>query len=159
MARVVVAMSGGVDSSVAAALAVEAGHQAFGVTLKLLPGAPTGFGCCGSPRDLDDARRVCEKLGIPHYVLDFDKVFEESVVDSFVEAYVSQRTPNPCVECNRSVKFGALLRLADRNIALVTECRIATDTLLVGLRRLGEPAQIEKTVAGFGDAGRRHGFG
>src|SRR5277367_3044483 len=98
MARVVVAMSGGVDSSVAAALTVEAGHEAVGVTLKLQGGEPTGFGCCGSPRDVDDARRVCERLGMAHYVLDFEKTFSESVVDSFVEAYLGSRTPNPCVE-------------------------------------------------------------
>lgn len=106
-------MSGGVDSSVAAALVAEAGHEAIGVTMKLLPGSPTGFGCCGSPQDIGDARRVAERLGIRHYVLDFDEVFERSVVDRFVEDYVNQRTPNPCVECNRSVKFGALLRLAE----------------------------------------------
>ncbi|HVE13103.1 MAG TPA: tRNA 2-thiouridine(34) synthase MnmA, partial [Elusimicrobiota bacterium] len=106
-------MSGGVDSSVAAALVREAGHEALGVTLKLLPGAPTGFGCCGSPRDLEDAKRVCETVGIPHYALDFDEVFQRDVVDAFVAAYASQRTPNPCMECNRSVKFGALLRLAE----------------------------------------------
>jgi tRNA-specific 2-thiouridylase len=113
MARVVVAMSGGVDSSVAAALVTEAGHEAIGVTMKLLPGSPTGFGCCGSPEDIGDARRVAEKLGIRHYVLDFDEAFERDVVDRFVEDYVNQRTPNPCVECNRSVKFGSLLRLAE----------------------------------------------
>ncbi len=106
-------MSGGVDSSVAAALVAEAGHEAIGVTMKLLPGSPTGFGCCGSPEDIGDARRVAERLGIRHYVLNFDEVFERSVVDRFVEDYVKQRTPNPCVECNRSVKFGALLRLAE----------------------------------------------
>jgi len=106
-------MSGGVDSTVAAALVAEAGHEAIGVTLKLLPGSPTGFGCCGSPEDIGDARRVAEKLGIRHYVLDFDTVFEKDVVERFIEDYVNQRTPNPCVECNRSVKFGALLRLAE----------------------------------------------
>jgi len=112
MERVVVAMSGGVDSSVAAALVAEAGYDAVGVTLRLLGGEPTGFGCCGSPRDVDDARRVAEKIGIPHYVLNFDEVFESSVIERFVADYIGQRTPNPCVECNRSVKFGALLRLA-----------------------------------------------
>ena len=106
-------MSGGVDSTVAAALITEAGHEAIGVTLKLLPGSPTGFGCCGSPEDISDARRVAEKLGIRHYVLDFDSVFEQDVVERFINDYVNQRTPNPCVECNRSVKFGALLKLAE----------------------------------------------
>ena len=111
--RVVVAMSGGVDSSVAAALVAESGAEAFGVTLKLKESAPTGFGCCGSPEDLSDAKRVCETLGISHYVVDMADVFERDVVDLFVKEYAAFRTPNPCVECNRSVKFGALLRLAE----------------------------------------------
>ena len=106
-------MSGGVDSSVAAALSAEEGHETIGVTLKLLPGGATGFGCCGAPEDIEDARRVCEKIGIKHYVLNFDEVFEKTVINLFVEDYLNQRTPNPCVECNRSVKFGALLKLAD----------------------------------------------
>ncbi len=112
MKRVVVAMSGGVDSSVAAALVSEAGHEAVGVTLKLASGPPTGFGCCGSPRDIDDARRAAGRIGISHYVLDFEEIFERAVVGPFVSEYLSLRTPNPCVECNRKVKFGVLLRLA-----------------------------------------------
>lgn len=111
--RVVVAMSGGVDSSVAAALMAERGFEAVGVTLKLLKRADTGFGCCGSPVDIDDARRVCESLGIPHYVLELSELFEDKVIRPFVEAYLSARTPNPCVECNRSLKFGYLLGLAE----------------------------------------------
>ncbi len=110
--RAVVAMSGGVDSSVAAALMAQAGFDCVGVTLKLLPRADSGFGCCGSPVDIDDARRVCERLGIPHYVLNLSDLFEDKVVRPFIDAYVSARTPNPCVECNRSVKFGHLLGLA-----------------------------------------------
>lgn len=110
--RVVAAMSGGVDSSVAAALCVSAGYETIGVTLKLMPGGATGFGCCGAPEDVEDAKRVCEKIGIRHYVLNFDEVFEKTVIDRFVADYLGSRTPNPCVECNRSVKFGALLRLA-----------------------------------------------
>lgn len=106
-------MSGGVDSSVAAALTAKAGHEAVGVTIKLLPKLETGFGCCGSPVDIEDARRVCETLGIPHYVVDMAELFEKKVIEPFVDAYRSQRTPNPCVECNRSVKFGYLLRLAE----------------------------------------------
>ena len=111
--RVVVAMSGGVDSSVAAALVAASGAEAFGVTLKLLPGSPTGFGCCGSPEDMADAKRVCATLGIPHYVVDLAEVFERDVIAPFVREYAAARTPNPCVECNRSVKFGAFLRLAE----------------------------------------------
>lgn len=111
--RVVVAMSGGVDSSVAAALVAESGAETVGVTLKLMSSAPTGYGCCGSPEDLSDAKRVCETLGISHYVVDMAEVFERDVVDLFVREYAALRTPNPCVECNRSVKFGALMRLAE----------------------------------------------
>lgn len=112
MRRVLVAMSGGVDSSLAAALVKESGAEAVGVTMKLLGRAETGFGCCGSPADVDDAKRVCEKLGISHYTVDMAKLFEDSVIRPFIEAYAAGRTPNPCVECNRKVKFGHLLGLA-----------------------------------------------
>jgi tRNA-specific 2-thiouridylase len=108
----VVAMSGGVDSSVAAALIAEQGYEVAGVTLKLLPRLETGFGCCGSPADIEDAKRVAERLGIRHYVMDLSVLFEDQVIASFVREYASARTPNPCVECNRSVKFGHLLALA-----------------------------------------------
>lgn len=105
-------MSGGVDSSVAAALMAEQGYEVVGVTLKLLPNAETGFGCCGSPADIDDARRVCEALGAPHYVLSLSQLFEDRVIRPFVESYLRARTPNPCAECNRWLKFGSLLALA-----------------------------------------------
>jgi tRNA-uridine 2-sulfurtransferase len=111
--RILAAMSGGVDSSVAAALLVESGVETIGVTMKLLARAETGFGCCGSPADVDDAKRVCEKLGIPHYTADMAEMFESKVIKPYVDAYLGGLTPNPCVECNRSVKFGHLLGLAD----------------------------------------------
>ncbi|MBI4051405.1 MAG: tRNA 2-thiouridine(34) synthase MnmA [Elusimicrobia bacterium] len=110
--RVVVAMSGGVDSSVAAALLVEQGYEVLGVTLRLLPKLNSGFGCCGSPSDIEDARRVCEGLGIAHYTMEAAKLFGEKVISPFVESYFSARTPNPCVECNRSIKFDYLMKLA-----------------------------------------------
>jgi len=113
VARVLVAMSGGVDSSVAAALCAEAGHDALGVTLRLSGASSPGRGCCGSSADACDARRVAEKIGIPHRLMDMAELFERAVVGPFVSDYLSQRTPNPCVECNRKVKFGALLELAD----------------------------------------------
>lgn len=113
MTRVLAAMSGGVDSSVAAALLKEGGAEVVGVTMKLLPRGATGFGCCGSPADVDDAKRVCETLGIPHYVADMAEPFESKVIKPYVDAYLGGTTPNPCVECNRSVKFGRLLALAD----------------------------------------------
>jgi tRNA-specific 2-thiouridylase len=104
----IVAMSGGVDSSVAAALLARQGHRVIGVTLRLLQ-KETGFGCGGSNRDIDDARAVCAQLGVPHYVLDFSKTFGEKIMDPFVASYAAGETPNPCVGCNRFVKFSALL--------------------------------------------------
>lgn len=110
--RVLVAMSGGVDSSVAAALVHERGDEAVGVTMKLLARAETGFGCCGSPADVDDAKRVAEKIGIVHYVSDMAEIFESKVIRPYLDAYLGGTTPNPCVECNRSLKFGHLLALS-----------------------------------------------
>ncbi len=112
MKRVLVAMSGGVDSSVAAALMVEAGHEVIGATLKLWQGpagqAPTA-GCC-TVADAEDARRVAAQLDIPYYVLDYTEEFMGDVVDRFVDDYVNGATPNPCIECNRTVKFSRLLK-------------------------------------------------
>jgi tRNA-uridine 2-sulfurtransferase len=109
--NILVAMSGGVDSSVAAALLHEQGHRVIGVTLRLLE-KETGFGCCGSTRDIEDARAVCAQLGIPHYVMDFSKTFGENIMDPFVRTYLRGETPNPCIACNRFVKFDALLQRA-----------------------------------------------
>ncbi|MEM9562001.1 MAG: tRNA 2-thiouridine(34) synthase MnmA [Actinomycetota bacterium] len=108
---VLVAMSGGVDSSVAAALLVAEGHDVTGVTLKLWGGA-SDSGCC-SVSDVDDARRVAQQLGIDHHVFNFGDDFERHVVDPYVDDHARGRTPNPCVECNRHVKFDKLLRRAD----------------------------------------------
>ncbi len=112
--RMLVAMSGGVDSSVAAAVMVESGHDVVGVTLKQWSGPdgrlPTA-GCC-TVADAEDARRVAATLGIPYYVLDYRERFAEAVVDRFGAGYLEGRTPNPCIECNRSVRFGALLERA-----------------------------------------------
>jgi tRNA-uridine 2-sulfurtransferase len=110
--HIVVAMSGGVDSSAAAALLVEAGHRVIGVTLRLLK-TETGFGCCGSTRDIEDARSVCGALNIPHYVMDFADDFKETVRDPFVRSYLAGETPNPCIACNRFIKFDALLKKAE----------------------------------------------
>ncbi len=110
-ARVLVAMSGGVDSSVAAALLLEQGHDVTGVTLKLW-GGESDSGCC-SVADVEDARRAAAQLGIPHYVFNFTDEFEATVVAPYVDAYASGQTPNPCVECNRWMKFGRLLARAE----------------------------------------------
>ena len=114
MSRVLVAMSGGVDSSVAAALLVEQGYDVVGATMKLtchgdeLPDRP----CC-SLDSVNDARRVCDTLGIPHYVLNLEKAFGRDVVDDFVHEYASGRTPIPCVRCNTFTKFRDLVAKAD----------------------------------------------
>ena len=112
--KAVVAMSGGVDSSVAAALLVEQGYDVTGIMLKLWRGdaANTDSGCCNVGA-ADDARRVADALGIPFYVLNFADEFEASVIRDFHDSYTSGRTPNPCVRCNQWVKFGTLLERAD----------------------------------------------
>ena len=104
--KVLVAMSGGVDSSVAAALVAEAGHEVVGVTMKLW-GGPSDQGCC-SVADVDDARRVADRLGIEHHVFNFADDFEAKVVTPYVEAHARGETPNPCIECNRHLKFDRL---------------------------------------------------
>ncbi len=115
--RVVVAMSGGVDSSVAAALMVEAGHEVVGLTMKLRDTTPEervgrSASCC-SPDDLRDARGVCDALGIAHYVVDYRDTFRAAVIEPFAAAYLAGRTPNPCVLCNDHVKFAPLLARAE----------------------------------------------
>lgn len=112
--RVVVAMSGGVDSSVVAGLLKREGYDVVGVTLQLYDhGAATHrAGSCCAGQDIDDARRVSETLGIPHYVLDYEERFRKAVIDPFAESYVAGETPIPCVSCNQTVKFADLLATA-----------------------------------------------
>jgi tRNA-specific 2-thiouridylase len=109
--RVLVAMSGGVDSSVAAARLIAAGHEVVGVTMKLW-GGESDTGCC-SVSDVDDARRVAQQLGIAHHTWTFSDDFDRHVVDPYVDAHRRGFTPNPCIECNRHLKFDRLLRRAD----------------------------------------------
>jgi tRNA-uridine 2-sulfurtransferase len=112
--RIVVAMSGGVDSSVVAALLKEEGYDVVGVTLQLYDHgmAIARKGACCAGQDIYDAKEVADKIGIPHYVLDYQNVFKEDVIDDFAESYLRGETPLPCVRCNQSVKFRDLFKVA-----------------------------------------------
>jgi tRNA-uridine 2-sulfurtransferase len=112
--RVMAAMSGGVDSSVVAALLAQQGYDVIGVTLQLYDhgAAVNKPGACCAGQDIHDARRVADRIGIPHYVLDYESRFRESVMDDFADSYLAGETPIPCVRCNQNVKFKDLLALA-----------------------------------------------
>ena len=145
-------MSGGVDSSVAAARLVGAGHDVVGVHLALSQDAQqtreSARGCC-SLEDSADARRVCDKLGIPFYVWDFSDRFKEEVIDNFVWSYENGETPNPCLRCNEKIKFAALL---DRAMALgfdaVATGHYATIDADGNLRRSADPKKDQSYVLG-----------
>jgi tRNA-specific 2-thiouridylase len=117
--RVVVAMSGGVDSAVAAGILARSGYDVVGITMRLWtvdqPDAPRHKKRCCSVEDTDDARQAADAIGIPHYVLNMEREFQDRVIDYFVAEYGRGRTPNPCLACNEHVKFRALL---DRAVAL-----------------------------------------
>ncbi len=142
--RVLVAMSGGVDSSVAAARLVAAGHEVTGATLKLW-GGESDTGCC-AVSDVDDARRVADQLGVAHHTFGYGEEFDARVVGPYVEAHRRGETPNPCVECNRHLKFGALLDRADRlgfdAVATGHHARVVTDAS--GRRAVGRGADRAK---------------
>jgi tRNA-specific 2-thiouridylase len=142
--RVLVAMSGGVDSSVAAARLIAAGHDVVGVTMKLW-GGESDTGCC-SVSDVDDARRVAQQLGIAHHTWTFSGDFDRHVVDPYVDAHRRGVTPNPCIECNRHLKFDRLLRRAHAvgfdTVATGHHARIVTRA--DGTRRLARGADAAK---------------
>jgi len=148
--RVLVAMSGGVDSSVAAALLVEQGHEVVGATLKLW-GGESDSGCC-SVADVEDARRVAQQLGIEHHVFNLTEEFDRHVVTPYVGAHAVGRTPNPCIECNRTMKFDRLLHRADRlgfeRLATGHHARVApgTDGRTLALRRAVDTAKDQSYV-------------
>ncbi len=112
--RVIVAMSGGVDSSVVAAMLHEQGYDVIGITLQLYDqGAALGKkGACCAGQDIRDARRIADEMGFPHYVLDYESIFRESVIDEFADSYLAGATPIPCIRCNERVKFTDLLKTA-----------------------------------------------
>jgi tRNA-specific 2-thiouridylase len=147
--RIVVAMSGGVDSSVAAALLAEQGHDVIGLSMQLYDQSQgqTSFGSCCTLDDLYDARRVAAAIDIPHYILNFERQFDEQVVSNFVREYASGRTPLPCAHCNSDLKFATLVErarafgadaVATGHYARV-ECDDATGTHV--LRRGVDPAK------------------
>ena len=140
--RIVVAMSGGVDSSCVAALLAEAGHEVIGVTLQLYDhGQAVGRkGACCAGQDIQDARAVAEKLDIPHYVLDFERRFREAVIEDFADSYARGITPIPCVRCNQRVKFRDLLDIAKD---------LGADALATGhyVRRIETDGGVELHVA------------
>ena len=142
--QVMVAMSGGVDSSVAAAMMLDAGHEVVGVTMKLW-GGPSDKGCC-SVSDVLDARRAADAIGVDHHVFNFGDDFERHVIAPYVAEHDAGRTPNPCIECNRSIKFARLLERADALgfDAVVTGHHAQIATLADGTRRIARAVDIAK---------------
>ncbi len=151
--RVVVAMSGGIDSSVVAALMARAGYEVIGITLQLYDhGAATHrTGSCCAGRDIQDARNVAQQLGIPHYVLDYESRFREDVIESFADSYARGETPIPCVECNRTVKFRDLLAFAEELDAdcLATGHYVESRALAGGGRGLFRPTDLDRDQSYF----------
>ncbi|MFG1401923.1 tRNA 2-thiouridine(34) synthase MnmA [Xanthobacter sediminis] len=151
--RVVVAMSGGVDSSVTAALLARAGYDVVGVTLQLYDHGEAAHrrGACCAGQDIYDASEVARTLGIPHYVLDYESRFREEVIDRFAASYASGVTPIPCVDCNRTVKFRDLLATAEElgAQALATGHYVSSRALPDGRRGLFRAAEVARDQSYF----------
>lgn len=151
--RVVVAMSGGIDSSVVAALMKSRGYETIGITLQLYDHGAAAHrpGACCAGRDIQDARNVAAHLGIPHYVLDYETRFREEVIDRFVESYAAGETPIPCVECNRTVKFRDLLAFAEELGAdcLATGHYVESRLMPDGHRALYRPIDLDRDQSYF----------
>src|SRR3954468_6639178 len=158
MARVIVGMSGGVDSSVTAGLLKQAGHDVIGVTLNVWPDLPNmpdiqrEDACCALGA-VEDARRVADRLDIPYYVLNFKEVFEDRVIKDFVQTYPQGMTPNPCIRCNQFIKFDALLvkarQLGAEFVATGHYARIEhaqTPAARHRLRRAADPSKDQSYV-------------
>ena len=151
--RVVVAMSGGIDSSVVAALMKQRGYDVVGITLQLYDHGEASHrtGACCAGRDIQDARNVAAALDIPHYVLDYENRFRDEVIGRFVESYAAGETPIPCVECNRTVKFRDLLAFAEDLGAdcLATGHYVESRLLPNGRRGLFRPADLDRDQSYF----------
>lgn len=150
--RVVVAMSGGVDSSVVAGLLHAEGYEVIGITLQLYDHgeAVRKTGSCCAGQDIDDARRVCETLGIPHYVLDYESRFREAVIENFADSYLAGETPIPCVSCNQTVKFADLLKTArDLDADVLATGHYIRSRLNGAHRSLYRPADADRDQSYF----------
>lgn len=150
--RVVVAMSGGVDSSVVAGLVSHAGYDAVGITLQLYDhgAAVHRSGACCAGQDIHDARRVAEALGMSHYVLDYEERFRQAVIEPFAQSYLSGETPIPCVACNQTVKFADLLTTAEElgAVAMVTGHYVRS-RMAQGKRALYRPVDLDRDQSYF----------